>query len=45
MKKNIHPISQKTLIILKDKSTFKISWVFFKKKINLNVDFLNWIKY
>lgn len=44
MKQNTHPYLQKTLIILKDKSTFNISWIFFKKKINLNVDFLNWIK-
>jgi hypothetical protein len=45
MKKYTHPLSKKTLIILKDKSTFKTSWIFFKKKIHLNVDFLNWIKY
>ena len=32
MKKYIHPQLQKTLIILKDKSTFMTSWIFFKKK-------------
>ena len=44
MKKYTYPKPKKTLIISKDQSTFLISWIFFKKKLNLNLDFLNWIK-
>lgn len=44
MKKFNHPKQKKTLIISKDKSTYILSWIFFKKKLNLNIDFLHWIK-
>ena len=45
MKKYIHPQLKSTLIISKNKSTFTTFWVFYKKKIKLAIDFLNWIKF
>lgn len=44
MKKYIHPKLESTLIITKNKTTFNTSWIFYKKKLKLVIDFLHWIK-
>ena len=38
MKKNTHPFLNKTLIEMKDGSTFWKHWLFFRKKLLLEVD-------
>jgi hypothetical protein len=35
MKKYIHPISNVTNIIFKDKTSFLISWIFYRKKLKI----------
>jgi hypothetical protein len=40
MKKNTHPIKNKTLIILNNGSTFLKKWNFFKKVLKTDSDFL-----
>ena len=40
MKKNIHPIKNKTLIILNNGSSYIKKWNFFKKHLKLDADFM-----
>ena len=44
MQKYKHPKNKQTLIIFKDQSTLITSWIFLKKKLKLNFDFLKWIQ-
>ena len=41
MKKNKHPKILKTNIILSDGSHIKLNWIFFKKTLKIENDFLN----
>ena len=40
MKKQTHPILTKTLIQMKDGSTYVKSWLFFRPILSLEIDFL-----
>ena len=40
MKKNTHPFKQTTTVILSNGSSYNKKWVFFKKFLKLDVDFL-----
>lgn len=41
MKKNKHPKNFKTSIIMSDGSHLQLNWIFSKKKIKLESDYLN----
>jgi hypothetical protein len=40
MKKNTHPLKNSTTIILNNGSSYTKKWVFFKKFLKLDMDFL-----
>lgn len=40
MKKNTHPLTARTLIVLNNGSSFEKKWLFFKKTLKTDSDFL-----
>ena len=40
MKKNTHPIKNDTTIILNNGSSYTKKWIFFKKFLKIDVDFI-----